>query len=197
MLSTRAVGATVRSVLRKASSRALLGSGGLILATAGMAAPTDRKQEGDWYIADNTDNNTGQREVYASQMYFPSDQHWYVTLTMRCSGGKPTFFIDWTEIAFPDQTVVTISPILADGSNPAEERYVFEKTEDPIEHGLRASPETSSKIVAALGQAISAEFTAHLSSGRKTAVIDVAGMPGAWSRVSRHCPFRTMPVPPM
>jgi hypothetical protein len=176
---------------------ALLAIEGLVLGTAGMAAPADRGSEGDWGISDDTDNNSGERKVYAFQMYFPRDQRGYVTLTMRCSAGKPTFFVRWTELDFPDQTVVTISPILADGSNPAEERYVFEKSEDPIEDGLRASPETSSKIVAALGQATSAEFTAHLSSGRRTAVIDVAGTPGAWSRVSRHCPVRKMPMPPI
>ena len=170
---------------------------GLLFLLAAQAQPADRTYEGDWYVSDDTDNNTGERKVYAFQTYLKRGDPDYVTLTMRCSNGKPTFFVEWEDLAFPDQAVLTIGPVANSDSEPAEERYVFEKSEDVIERGLHASPETSAKIVSAIGQAKYAIITAHLASGKRTVGMDVDGTQRAWSRVSRHCPVRIMPRPPL
>jgi hypothetical protein len=170
---------------------------GLVLLLAAQAQPADRTYEGDWYVSDTTNNNTGEREVYAFQTYLKRGDPDYVTLTMRCSKGRPTLFVEWQDLPFPDQAVLTIGAVANPDSEPAEERYVFEKSEDAIERGLRASPDTSAKIVSAIGQAKYATVTAHLASGPRTVGIDVEGTQRAWSRVSRHCPVRTMPRPPL
>jgi hypothetical protein len=116
---------------------------------------------------------------------------------MRCSKAKPTFFVEWEDVVFPDQVVLTISPASGSRSEPTEDRYVFEKSKDAIERGLRASPETSQKIVSAIGQAKYVTVTAHLSSGAQTVGMDVEGTQRAWARVSSHCPTRIMPLPPL
>ena len=159
--------------------------------------PTSRAQEGDWYVSDSTDNNTGEREVYAFRLHFKQSDPNDVTLTMRCTKGKPTFFIEWENLAFPDQTVLTIGPVASPDSEPSEEKYLFEKSEDIVERDLRASPETSAKIVAAIGQAKYVVITAYLASGNRTVGVDVNGTQRAWSRVSRHCPVQIMPQPPL
>jgi hypothetical protein len=170
----------------------------LIVAMAiAQAPPVDRAYEGDWYVSDDTDNNTGERKVYAFQLYLKKNDPNYVTLTMRCSSGKPTLFVEWEHLAFPDQVVLTIGPVANSDSEPKEQQYVFEKSEDPIERGLRASPETSETIVSAIGEAKYATVTAHLAPGTRTIGIDVDGTQRAWSRVSRHCPVRIMTRPPL
>lgn len=153
--------------------------------------PADRKYEGVWYISDSTDNNTGEREVYAFQTYIKGDD--FVGLKMRCSAGKPLFFVEWEDRDFPDQTVLTIGSTEIGAA--AEQPYVFEKSTDTIERGLRASSETSAKIVTALAQVKHASFTAHLASGSRLVVIEVDGTQRAWARVSRHCPIRIQPLP--
>lgn len=161
-----------------------------ILVLPAHAEPADRKYEGVWYISDSTDNNTGEREVYAFQTYIKADD--FVGLKMRCSAGKPTFFVEWEDRDFPDQTVLTIA---STDIGAAEQQYVFEKSTDTIERGLRASTETSAKIVTALAQAKYASFTAHLATGSRLVVIEVDGTQRAWARVSRHCPIRKQPLP--
>lgn len=169
-------------------------SGALAESEVGSA---DRTYEGDWYVSDDTDNNTGERKVYAFQLHFEKNDPGYLTLTMRCTNGKPTFFVDWTEISFPDEAVITIGPAASQAFPPKEDQYVFEKSEDVTESGLRASPETSARIISAIGRAKYATITAHLSSGSRTVGVEVAGTQGAWSRVSRHCPVQRMPRPPL
>jgi hypothetical protein len=161
------------------------------------AKPVDRAFEGDWYVSDSTDNNTGAREVNAFQMYIKPDYPSIITLRMRCSSGKPTFFIEWQDAVFPDHTVVTIGPVLTPDSEPNEQQYVFDKVDGDVERGLRASPETSAKIVAALGTVKYATVTAYLGTGSKTVGIDVAGTQRAWSRVTRHCPVQILPLLPL
>jgi hypothetical protein len=169
----------------------------LLLMLAVQTPPADRSHEGDWYVSDTTDNNTGEREVYAFQTYLKRGDPTYVTLTMRCSSGKPTFFVDWQDVSFPDQAVLTIGPVASPDSEPAEQQYVFQKSDDPIERGMRASPETSAKIIAAIGEAKYAIITAHLSFGSPTVGIDVSGTQGAWNRVLRHCPIQKVQRPPL
>ena len=167
------------------------------LALTALIASPDRTYEGNWYVSDETDNNTGAREVYAFQLHVKADDPDFVTLTLRCSKGKPTFFVDWDKLTFPDQTVLTIGPVANSDSEPIEQQYVFEKSEDAIERGLRASPEISSRIVSAIGQAKYLTITAHLESGTRTVGMDVDGTERAWNRVSRHCPIALMPRPPI
>lgn len=169
----------------------------LAAAAATQAQPPDRTYEGNWYVSDTTNNNTGEREVYAFQLHLKRDDPDYVTLTMRCSKGRPTFFVEWEGLAFPDQAVLTLGPVATPDSYPAEQQYVFEKSEDVIERGLRASPETSAKIVAAIGTAKYMIVTAHRESGAKSVGMDVDGTQRAWSRVSRHCPLQVMPRLPL
>lgn len=171
---------------------------GLMMALAVITAPgsfaqsPDRSSEGDWHLSDSTDNNTGERSVYAMNLYLKDGV--FVQLYMRCTDARPTFFVDWDEVTFPDKAVLTIGSV---GSGQDEEPYVFDKSTDIVESGLRASPQTSAKIVAAIGEAKQANFTAHLSSGPRAVTIDVAGTQRAWSRVVRHCPVRIVPVPPL
>ncbi|MCI4653106.1 hypothetical protein [Sphingomonas aquatilis] len=175
---------------------ALLGSfAGTLFGFAADAPVPARRYEGDWYIADTTDNVTGERDVYASNLYVKPDN--FVTLTMRCSNGRPTFFVDWDDVTFPDQAVLTIGPRATLAQKPASRSYVFAKSNDAIEHGLKAAPETSQQIVAAMVGAQSAVITAHLSSGSRAIEIDVKGAAGAWARVVRHCPVKTMALPPI
>lgn len=170
---------------------------GLLAMAASSAPPEDRKYEGDWYVSDTTDNNTGEREVYAFQLHLKRGDPDYVTLTMRCSKGKPTFFVDWQDLTFPDQAVLTLGPVATTDSEPAERQYVFEKSEDPVENGLRASPETSAQIVAAIGQAKYMIVTAHREVGTRMVGMDVNGTQKAWDRVVRHCPIQVMARPPL
>lgn len=169
----------------------------LVAAAVAQAQPTDRTYEGNWYISDSTNNNTGEREVYAFQVHVERDDPDFVTLTMRCSKGRPTFFVEWEGLAFPDKTVLTFGPVARPDAEPKEDQYVFERSDDAIERGLRASPETSAKIIAAIGQAKYMIVTAHLESGARTVGIDVGGTQLAWSRVSRHCPIQIMQQPPL
>lgn len=167
-----------------------------ILASVSAAAQTaDRSREGVWYVADSTDNNTGERTVYALQLYFESDV--FVSLYLRCSKGRPTFFFDWDKVSFPDQTVLTISPLASDGTNVASESFVIEKSEEDSDGRFKATPEVSAKIVSRLGSAKQAAFTSYPSSRARTMTIEVDGTQRAWERVSRHCPVKTMPTPPM
>lgn len=165
--------------------------------SSAQAVPADRTYEGKWYVSDQTDNNTGEREVYAFQIHLERDDPDYVTLTMRCTAGKPTFFIDWDNLSFPDRAVITIGPVANPDAEPVEAEYVFEKSSEVTEPGLRASPETSANIVSAIGEAKYATITAHLTSGVRTVGIEIAGTQGAWNRVSRHCPVRMMQRPPL
>ena len=169
----------------------------LIAMSAVLAQPDHRSSEGDWYVSDQTDNNTGEREVYARQFYLRKEDPNYVTLTMRCSKGKPTLFVEWADLDFPDQTVLTIGPVASPDSEPADEQYVFGRSSDVMERGLEASPGTSAKIVSAIGRANYLTVTAHLASGTRIVGIKVNGTQGAWSRVSRHCPVQIMQRPPL
>jgi hypothetical protein len=164
---------------------------------AAQTLPADRTYEGDWYVSDDTDNNTGERKVYAFQLHLKKNDPDYVTLKMRCTSGRPTFFVDWDGLAFPDQAVITVGPVAGPDAEPVEAQYVFEKSQEITEPGLRASPETSAKIVSAIGTAKYATITAHLATGSRTVGVDVAGTQAAWSRVSRHCPVKLMQRPPL
>jgi hypothetical protein len=188
--------------MTKAPSREALLIIGIIAAVLAQAAPADRADrtyEGDWYVSDDTDNNTGERNVYAFHTYLKQDDPEFVTLTMRCTEGKPTFFVDWDKGEFLDQTVLTIGPVAHPDAEPAEDQYVFGKFKDEltIDRGLRASPATSAKIITAIGQAKYMTLTAHLASGARSVGVDVDGTQRAWSRVSRHCPVRKMQRPPL
>ena len=167
----------------------------LALLFAAQAQPADRTYEGDWYVSDTTNNNTGEREVYAFQLYLERPD--YVTLTMRCTGGKPAFFVDWDKQTFPEVAVLSLGGATSPHNAPKMQRYVFEKSEEATEPGLRASPETSERIVAAIGNSLFLTLTAHLTYGDRTIVTEVSGTPRAWSRVSRHCPVRIMSRPPL
>lgn len=169
----------------------------LLTVAASPPQPVNRTYEGDWYVSDSTDNNTGEREVYAFQIHLKRDDPNFVTLTMRCAKGKPTFFVEWQDQTFPDQAVLTIRPIPNPKTIPSDEQFVFEKSDEGIERGLRASPETSAKIIASIGDAKFLSMSAYLSAGTRTVEIDVAGTQGAWNRISRHCPVRTVPLPPI
>lgn len=174
---------------------AMLSNLGVAIST--QAEPVDRTYEGDWYVSDDTDNNTGERKVDAFQMYLKRGDPNYVTLRMRCSHGKPTFFVEWEGVVFPEQAVLTIGSVATPDSEPTSVRYLFEKSDDVVERGLRASPDTSAKIVSSIGEAKYATVPAHLSYGSRTVGMDVAGTQRAWSRVTRHCPVRKWPQPPL
>lgn len=180
------------SVAAAAASLAI----GAPFAAAGDSQLLAREHEGKWFVSDDTDNNTGERNVYAFAWNLKPGPSDWVTLTMRCSGGKPTFFVDWHNVSFPDETVLSIYSDTGPDS-PTDTSFVFEKSEDPVESGLRASPETSAHIIAAIGASDIITVSAHLSSGNLSAVIETTGTKGAWSRVSRHCPTQKMPVPPL
>ena len=168
----------------------------LVAAAVASTQPPLGRYEGNWYISDTTDNITGEREVEAFQIHLKKDDPNYVTIKMRCSNSQPTFSIEWDNLSFPDQTVLSISPIMSDGTNPKSERYIFEKSEDSLARGLRASPDTSANIVSILGNAKHIYLVAHLSLGSQGVEIDVNGTLGAWRRVSRNCPVKVMPLPP-
>jgi hypothetical protein len=144
------------------------GPGASLAQTARRAEPHARSVEGDWLMIDSTDNNTGEREVYALHHEFFKDEQGFLTLMLRCFQGRPTFFVDWTERDFPDQTVLTFSPIPGDRSNPADGQFVFEKSTDPVDRGLRASTETSAQIISSIGKAPAVAITAHFPSKSRT-----------------------------
>lgn len=164
----------------------------LLAMAAAQTEPVDRTYEGDWYVSDDTDNNTGEREVYAFTHVFEPD---YITLTLRCSDGEPKVFLRWDDEKFPDQSVVTFGPVQV--SEPFEESYVFERSDDSIERGLKASAETSRAIIKAMGEAKFTTVTVRIFSMNRTAGIEVDGTQRAWDRVVRHCPVRKYPRPPI
>ena len=165
--------------------------------TAAQSSTVDRSKESEWSVSDDTDNNTGERKVYAFQMYFPSDEPGVITLSMRCFDGKPTFFVEWGRHPFPDKTVVSIGGIPNGQGEPLEKQYIFQRSDDPIDRGLRASPETSAEIVSAIGDTDYITIKAHLPSGTRAIGADVSGTQRAWSRVARHCPVRKTALPPL
>ena len=166
------------------------------VAAALQAASADRTYEGEWYLSDTTDNNTGEREVYAFVHHLKADDPNYVTVKLRCLQGKPTLSVEWDNLTFPDQQVITIGYYSSSGKTSVKP-YVFEKSADAVERGLRTSLEISREIVSSIGQATYLTLAAHLPAGTQTVGLDVAGTPKAWSRVSRHCPVRTLPLPPL
>lgn len=170
----------------------------VLLSTASAAQTTqpDRSHEGEWYVSDTTDNNTGEREVYAFATTDLRINNELVQLEMRCLDGKPTFYVDWFKLELPSRTAVTIGAVSDPDAEPAEASYVFEKHDDDY-HGARASPKISAEIVAAIGSAKYATVTVHLSTGSRSIGLDVDGTQRAWARVSRHCPVRIMPTPPL
>lgn len=165
-----------------------------LAALALQAGPVDRSSEGDWHVADTTDNNTGERDVRAMQLFIDSRD--FVKLSMVCKDGQPAFVVEWDDLPFPDHAVLTIDPLVDDTPSPAQ-RYVFEKSKEIAERGLRASSDVSGQIVRSIGRAKSISITAHLSTGDRIVIVDTDGTQGAWARVSRHCPVRIMPLPPM
>jgi hypothetical protein len=175
----------------------------LIAAAVSSTQIAPGRYEGDWYISDTTDNITGEREVEAMQLHLERGDPNYVTIRMRCSNAKPTIYVEWDDSSFPsqklwfpDQTVLMISPILADFTNPKSQQFIFEKSEDSIDRGLRASPESSASLVSLIGSAKRINLVAYLSASSKNVEIDVNGTQGAWSRVSRNCPVKNMLLPP-
>lgn len=191
----------IRKLMHKGLMAAMVATGPLhAQPRTTVGAPTksiDRSKEGDWGIVDSTDNNTGEREVYALKMHFEENEPDWITLTLRCADGKPTIFIRWVHLEFPDQTVLTIEPTNRSRLEPADDRYLFEKSLDPVESGLRASPATSARIVTAIGRDKYVMIIAHLSSGTVARHLEFEGTQRAWNRVSQHCPVRRMPQPPM
>jgi hypothetical protein len=163
-------------------------------ASQDQGRPVGPEYEGVWYVVDTTDNNSGERGVYAFQSYFGKVD--YVSLRLRCTAGKPTFYVEWADQTFPDQNVVTIGSSTDADSDPTERQYVFELSKDPVEAGLRASPETSANIIAAIGAAEHVFVTAYPTSGKRTVGFEITGTQQAWARVVRHCPVRKMAKPP-
>jgi len=164
-----------------------------IAAADAQVKATDPDFERDWFVIDSTNNNTGEREVSAFQTEIGVD---FVTLRMTCSSGKPTFFVEWDDQTFPDQTVVTFGPSADADSDSVDHQFVFAKATDVVERGLRASPETTAKIVAAIGEAGYVRVTAYPTSGVRSVGMGINGTQEAWARVSRHCPVRKMATPP-
>lgn len=154
-----------------------------------------RRWAGDWYVSDTTDNTTGEREVYAFQSHVTRSE--YVSLKMRCSERKPTFFVEWDDLPLPKVAVISIEPLTGPETPSEDVRYVFEKSDDVVERGHRATPDVSKKIVSAIGRAPTLMLTAHLASGSRSLVFNVAGTQQAWDRVVRHCPAPKMPLPPI
>lgn len=171
----------------------------LTLLFAALAQPqiTERRYEGDWFISDTTDNISGEREVYAMRSFVKAGGTDFVSLHIRCDEGKPIFYIDWSDMVFPDQAVVTVSATVSPDDEAPDERFIFEKSTDLVNAGLRASSGTTQALIKAIGIARYAAFTVHLPSGSRTVGIDVGGTLGAWKRVSSHCPVQKMPLPPV
>jgi len=171
----------------------------MVAVTAAIAAanaqvkPANPDFERDWFVSDTTNNNTGERQVSAFQTEIGAD---FVSLRITCSSGKPTFFVEWDEQTFPDQTVVTFGPSADADSDPVDQQFVFAKATDVVERGLRASPETTAKIIAAIGEAGYVRVTAYPTSGVRSVGMEINGTQQAWARVSRHCPVRKMAMPP-
>lgn len=163
--------------------------------TPALASSRSAAVEGDWYVSDTTDNNTGEREVYAfAQLIDETD---FVTFRMRCSAGKPTVAIEWSDRTFPDKVAVTIGAGQTADSDPVEKSYIFANSRDPIERGLIATPSTSIDIVRDLGASKYAAIAVHVASSPKVVVVSTEGTQRAWDRVVRHCPVQTLPRPPL
>jgi hypothetical protein len=161
-------------------------------------APSDRGSEGDWTISDTTDNNTGVRDVYALNLYIDKSADGdFVTVTLRCSEGKPVMFVEWVDLNLADQTVITITPDGGTDYGKPGTGYVFSKSTDVLQRGWKATPEDSARIVKSLAAADFMAVTAHKPEGKRMVVFNAAGTTGAWSRVSRHCPAPTLPKPPL
>ncbi len=172
----------------------------LVIALAASAAlpqaeVPSRAVEGDWFVSDDTDNNTGERKVYALNTFVGDSE--FVMITMSCKGSYPRLVIQWDNATFADQAVFTIQPGGASQNAGAGANYVFEKVIEETERGMEASKAASSQIVASLGNAESATITAHLPSSNRLVSMNVGGTQQAWARVVRHCPVKAGPVPPL
>lgn len=168
----------------------------LILAmAAAQAEPIAREREGNWHISDITDNNTGEREVYAMQLDSDSSDRETVFLYMRCHAGKPVLNLEWLDLRMPRQAVVIIGPVQK--NEPFHESYIFTKSDETSYRGWQASPETSEKVIRAIGSADFTTISVEAATGVKVIGMNIEGTQRAWQRVSRHCPVRTYPLPPI
>lgn len=175
---------------------------GLSIALALALPPTaanaqDRQHEGDWYVSDTTDNNTGEREVYGFVLHLKSGDPDFVTLKLRCSKGEPSLFIEWGDVVFPDQVVISVTNSAEHTPDEITKKFVFEKSDEVLEPGIKADTKSTSEIISLIGNSAFATFTAHLPYSSRRVAMDVIGSEGAWSRVQRHCPVRKMPLPPV
>lgn len=164
--------------------------------TASAGAP-DRGTEGDWYVGDTTDNNTGVRKVDALNTHVEDSE--FVMVSMICRAGSPRVIIQWENATFADQAVFTIQPSRSPNDSGAGIDYVFQKitAEDHTKGGMEASREVSAQIIAGLGSTPKATIVAHLPYMNRSILLNVQGTSQAWARVARHCPEKTGPLPPL
>lgn len=168
----------------------------LILAMAAMnAAPTDRTYEGDWYVSDDTNNNTGERKVYAFSSNLGEEHKNTVFMQLKCIDSVPIVELEWWDLKLPKRTVVTFG--VGYRTEPTDHSFIFEKSPVSYEKELRASQEDSEKIIKTVGDTEFLILTVETVSGEKWARIPASGIRGAWERVVRHCPVRKYPLPPI
>lgn len=156
----------------------------------------DRSKEGNWSIMDQTDNNTGDREVWAMLTHYEPPDRDFVNLFIKCTDGRPTLSFSWHEATFPDQAVVSIGSIADSDAQLEDTQFVFAKVKDTVLGDYRATPKVSAEIVAAIGTADYTSIIVH-GYGEKMIGANVSGLPGAWRRVLRHCPVKKLPLPPL
>lgn len=152
--------------------------------------------EGVWTISDTTDNNSGEREVWAMRVH--AEDRDYISIYLQCSGDLPTLTIDWDGMPLPDQAVFSVAPIADSDAASIPIDFVLKKESQSLAfRGYAGSPTKSAEIVKLIGDADDVTITAHTIDGARSALIEVRGLRQAWSRVARHCPVSILPVPPV
>lgn len=137
---------------------AFLAASAAILSTVGRADPSDRGKEGNWFVYEKTDNNTGERKVHASLAYVERFDADVVFVKMDCIRGEPLIQIDWYDKKAPQQAVVSIGAVQNPDDERAEKSYVFRKIDGLLGMGLMAAAEVSKEIIAHVGQSHTLPF---------------------------------------
>jgi len=137
---------------------------------AALAAP--------FSVSDTTDNDTGQRTVWALQIDQDLDRLSF--LHLKCIDRKPTVELELYGFNAPDWAVVTLG-----GGDAADTPFIFERVPDRRDE-LRFHGDARI-LVNQLQEDSIRQFTVHSPLGNRSASFDMDGLTRAWQRVVAAC----------
>lgn len=128
-------------------------------------------------VSDTTDNNTGEREVYALQI--AKDRESLGFIYLRCDAGTPRFMLELYEAPKTEWVIVTTD---GTGDDPLNFRMSTDIYRNLVFQG------DSAGLVEKLQGVRSVSLTAHYQFRKLTYNFDTDGIASSWERVVKHCP---------